>query len=324
MGSSMLKQSIPLVNAQRPLVDTGNNDELHNNILNETFKYDEGKVTEIDENKVTITLPDGEKTEVLRRTAIQSINDVSVYTEPKVKVGQKVKKGDVICGAVGLQEDTYKMGLNTLVLFHAMYGLVNEDALVVSESYANRMTHYSIIDLSLDIKNSTSLKWIAPIGTRVRTGDSIITVFKAVRLDEINRTLNEKLGGLFGEEGTDLTQYTIEDFLKVPNNIEEAYVSDVMIQENKKVRIPRNVKKPDYSFARESEKVMKEYDKNKDRKPIYDRFPEYVAADTLDPINLDNKNYKVVYTLRIRLIKVTGLMCGSKVTNRSKFLQAVI
>ena len=216
------------------------------------------------------------------------------------------------------------MGLNTLVLFHAMYGLVNEDALVVSESYANRMTHYSIIDLSLDIRNSTSLKWIAPIGTRVKSGDAVATIFKAVRLDEINRTLNEKLGGLFGEEGTDLTQYTIEDFLKVPNNIEEAYVSDVMIQENKKVRVPKNVKKPDFSFARESEKVMKEYDKNKDRKPIYDKFPEYVAADTLDPINLDNKNYKVVYTLRIRLIKVTGLMVASKVTNRSKFLQAVI
>ena len=316
MGSSMLKQSIPLVNAQRPLVDTGNTEELHTNILNEQFEYDEGKVVEIDSDKVTIELPNGEKTEVLRRTAIQSINDVSVYTEPKVKVGQKVKKGDVICGAVGLQDDTYKMGLNTLVLFHAMFGYVNEDALVVSESYANRMTHYSIIDLSIDIKNSTSLKWIAPIGTRVRSGDSIVTIFKAVRLDEINRTLNEKLGGLFGEEGTDLTQYTIEDFLKVPNNIEEAYVSDVMIQENKGVRIPRNVKKPDFSFARESEKVMKEYDKNKDRKPIYDRFPEYVASDTLDPINLDNKNYKVVYTLRIRLIKVTGLMIASKVTNR--------
>lgn len=311
-----MKQSIPLANAQRPLVDTGNNEELHDNIFNEKFKYDKGKVTKIDEDKVVIQLPDGTDTEVLRRTALQSLNDISVYSEPKVKVGQTVKRDDVICGAVGLEKDTYKAGLNTLVLFHAMFGLVNEDALVVSESYAKRMTHYSIIDLSIPVKTSTSLKWIAPIGTKVQSGSDIVTFFKTVRLNEVNRALNEKLGGLFGEEGEDLTQYTTEEYFKVPNNIEEAYVSDVMIQENKKPLIPKSVKAPDYTLAHQSEKVIKEYEENKNRKVIYDKFPEYVAADTLDPINVEREKYKIVYIVRIRLIKVTGLMVGSKVTNR--------
>lgn len=316
MGCSMLKQAIPLANAERPLVDTGNNEELHDNIFNEKFKYDKGKVTKIDEDKVVIQLPDGTNTEVLRRTALQSLNDISVYSEPKVKVGQVVKKDDIICGSVGLEKDTYKAGLNTLVLFHAMFGLVNEDALVVSESYAKRMTHYSIIDLSIPVKTSTSLKWIAPIGTKVKSGSEIVSLFKTVRLNEVNKALNEKLGGLFGEEGEDLTQYTTEEYLKVPNNIEEAYVSDVMIQENVKPLIPKSVKKPDYTLAHQSEKVIKEYNDTKDRKIIYDKFPEYVAADTLDPINVDRDKYKVVYIVRIRLIKVTGLMVGSKVTNR--------
>lgn len=311
-----MKQSIPLANAERPLVDTGNNEELRDNIFNEKFKYDQGKVTKIDEDKVVIQLPDGTDTEVLRRTALQSMNDISVYSEPKVKVGQVVKKDDIICGAVGLEKDTYKAGLNTLVLFHAMFGLVNEDALVVSESYARRMTHYSIIDLSIPVKTSTSLKWIAPIGTKVKSGSDIVTLFKTVRLNEVNKALNEKLGGLFGEEGEDLTQYTTEEYLKVPNNIDEAYVSDVMIQENVKPIIPKSVKAPDYTLAHQSEKVIKEYEESKDRKIIYDKFPEYVAADTLDPINMDRDKYKVVYTVRVRLIKVTGLMVGSKVTNR--------
>lgn len=311
-----MKQSIPLANAERPIVDTGNNEELRDNIFNEKFKYDQGKVTKIDEDKVVIQLPDGTNTEVLRRTALQSMNDISVYSEPKVKVGQVVKKNDIICGAVGLEKDTYKAGLNTLVLFHAMFGLVNEDALVVSESYARRMTHYSIIDLSIPVKTSTSLKWIAPIGTKVKSGSDIVTLFKTVRLNEVNKALNEKLGGLFGEEGEDLTQYTTEEYLKVPNNIDEAYVSDVMIQENVKPVIPKSVKAPDYTLAHQSEKVIREYEESKDRKIIYDKFPEYVAADTLDPINMDRDKYKVVYTVRVRLIKVTGLMVGSKVTNR--------
>lgn len=311
-----MKQSIPLVNAQRPLVDTGNNEELINNIMNERFKYESGTVKKIDEDKVTIELKDGTETEVLRRTALQSMNDISVYTEPKVKVGQTVKQGDVICGAVGLENDTYKAGLNTLVLFHAMFGLVNEDALVVSESYAERMCHYSIIDLNINVRNSMSLKWMAPIGTRVKSGDSIVTLFKAVRLDEVNKALNEKLGGLFGEEGKDLTQYTVEDSLKVPNNIDEAYISDILVQENKKPNIPKSQKAPDYTFSHQSQKVIDEYEKNKDRSPIYAKFPEYVAADTLDPINMDPDNFKVVYTIRVRLIKKTILMVGSKVTNR--------
>lgn len=318
MGCSMLKQSIPLTNAQRPLVDSGSYEELEKNTLNEKFAYDSGKVVGIDDNHVTIRLDDKDKSEIKmpRRTAIQSQNDISVYTEPKVKVGQKVKRGDIITGAVGLEKDTYKSGLNALVLFSAYKGLVNEDALVVSESFADRMRHYSLIDLVIPVKTSTALKWIAPIGTKVKSGDNIVTLFKGVRLDEINRTLNEKLGGLFGEEGKDLTEYTIEEHLKVPNNIDEAWVSDVMIQEQKKPKVPKSVKSPDFTLAHQSAKVIKEYEESKDRKIIFDKFPEYVASDTLDPIIMDPNDYKVVYSVRIRLIKKTGLMLGSKVTNR--------
>ena len=39
-----MKQSIPLPNAQRSIVDTGNVEELPDNVLNEKFKYPKGKV----------------------------------------------------------------------------------------------------------------------------------------------------------------------------------------------------------------------------------------------------------------------------------------
>ena len=72
------------------LADTGNYDDLDRNVLNEKFKYPEGVVKDITPDDIVIELPDGGITKVARRTAIQSINDVSVYTEPKVKVGDKV------------------------------------------------------------------------------------------------------------------------------------------------------------------------------------------------------------------------------------------
>lgn len=316
MGSSMLKQSIPLTNAERPLVDTGNTVELNDNVLNEKFREEEGTVKEINEESVVIELPNKDTVEVPRRTAIQSVNDVDVYTEPKVKVGDKVKKGDVITGAVGLEKDTYKAGINANVLFHAMFGYVNEDALVVSESFSKKMCSYSVIDLCIDVKTTEAIKWIAPIGTRVKSSDSVVIIHKAVRLDEINRQLQDKLSGIFGDE-RDLSEYTIENSLKVPNNIEEAYVSDVLVQENKKPKINKGMKMPDLTFSHTSKDIIDEYMGNKDRrKVIYEKYPEYIASDVLDPVSLEDKSYKVVYTVRVRLIKRTNLMVGSKLTNR--------
>lgn len=316
MGTSMLKQSIPLANSQRPLVDTGRSEELANNVLNEKYDEESGTVTSITEDKITIKSKSGKISEYLRKTAIKSQNDVAVFTEPKVKVGQKVKRGDIITGEIGNTFEAYKSGVNALVLFHAYFGLVNEDALVVSESLANRMTSYSIIDYSINITDQKCLKWIAPIGTKVKSKDAIVSLYRAVRLDNVIKALNDKLGGFYGESDLN-TACTVED-LTVGNNIDEGYVSDVMIQYNANPVISTKDKKPDYTFALSSQKEIDDYmsDFDKKRKVIYDQFPEYVAADRLRPINMNPSEFKTVYTVRVRIIKKTIAMIGSKITNR--------
>ena len=315
MGSSMLKQAIPLPNAQRPLVDSGNYEDLKDNVLNEKFRYPEGKVVDINEDDVVIELPDKKIVKVARRTGIQSLNDVTVFTEPKVKVGQKVKEGDIICGPHEIDGDTVKTGVNTTVLFHAYNGLVHEDAVVVSESYADRMACYQLIDISIDVKNLSAIKWMAPIGTPVKYKDVVVTLLKTNRLDKLNQAINDKFGI---EDDAAMNGLLTEQYLTVPNNIEDAVVSDILVQENidRLAKKSKNIKTPDYSWSLSSAKVIKEYEKNKDRQVIYDNYPEYIASDTLDPINLDEKTYKVVYTIRVRLIKRQRLVVGSKITNR--------
>lgn len=317
MGTSMLKQSIPLVNAERSLVETGNSEELKRNVMNECYDEDESaKVTSVTDESVIVKTKSGKEIEYPRKTAVQSLNNVCIYTEPKVKVGQTVKKGDVITGAVGNTMDTYKAGINSLVLFHAYHGLVNEDALVVSESYANKMIHYSIIDLEVDIKNLAALSWIAPIGTKIKSGDKIVIYNKIAKLDEANRALLEKFNGIYGSNGQFTNLFT-ERSLDVPNNIDEGYVSDVKIQlvNNK----PAKGQIIDRSFALTSDRVIDAYMKtiDKERKDkIFKNFPEYIAIDKLRNVNTEEKNPAVVYNVRIRIIKKTGLMKGSKVTNR--------
>jgi hypothetical protein len=313
MGAGMLKQSIPLVEAQRPLVDTGRGEELVDNILNDKFKHDKGTVVDIDEDNVLIKLD--KTSEIIkfpRKSAIKGNNDVCVYTTPKVKKGQKVKKGDVITGAhnLDLDNNVYRSGLNALVLFHAYHGLVNEDALVVSESFANRMRHYSIIDISFPVNDKCAIKWIAPVGTRVKSKMDVVTLNKAINFDKVNKNLADNLG-VFDLEGL-----VTEVYKAIPNNIEEAVISDVSIQKLENPIIPGNVKAVDYTFSHTSDKVIKEYMDNMDRSVIYKEFPEYVAADRLKPTVMNREDYSIVYTINIRLIKITKIMCGSKVTNR--------
>ena len=317
MGTSMLKQSIPIANAQRPLVDSGNYDDLKDNIMNERFEEDEGKVKEITPSDVIIELPDKTEVKIKRRTAMQSIHDISVYSEPKVTVGQKVKKGDVICGAHEIDKDTVKSGVNALVLFHAYHGLVNEDALVLSESFAKRIICYSIIDISIDVNISNKIKWIAPIGTHVSSLDSVVTLWKAQNLSSINQVFFDKLGSIFKDaDGNDISRLMTEQNLTVPNNIEDAVVSDVLIQENVKPSIPKTVSKPDYSFAKSSKEYIDEYEKNKNRDVMYRDYPEYVASDLLNEVDMSEKSYKTVYTIRVRLIKNSKAVVGEKITSR--------
>ena len=323
MGSSMLKQAIPLVNAERSLVDTGNNEELSSYALNENFKYDSGKVKSITEDEIEVEVVDGKKKKTvkyLRKTASKGHNDVNIFFEPKVKIGQKLKRGDVVTGPTEIGSDTVKSGINALVLFHAMFGHEYEDAVVVSESFAKKMCHYSIIDITRKVYYNEAIKWIPSIGTKVKSKDSVLTLNRANALDETNKRLQEQLGGLFdaGNESLDISDRLITEVkVPVPNNIDDAIVSDVSISEMKKPEIRKSVKVPDYTYARTSRKYISAYEAAKDRKIIYDKYPEYVAANTFkEEVKMDPKEYQVVFLVRIRLIKRTELMLGSKLTNR--------
>jgi hypothetical protein len=315
MGSSMLKQAIPITHAEKALVSPGVREELKTNIENEFYDDDEpGKVTAVTDTSVIVKSKSGKEYEFLRKTALKSTYDICVYTEPKVKVGQTVKKGDVITGDIENTGESYKSGVNTLVLFHAYHGLVNEDAVVVSQSYSEKLSHYSIIDFEVDIKNMAALTWIAPIGTKVKSGDELVIYNKIAKIDNNIRAFLER--GLYGTD-KQFDNIFSERSLTVSNNIDEAYVSDVYIQE---------VSNPapkgaiiDKTFGYTSKPVIEAYMKDKEeqrKKIIFKDFPEYVAVDKLRKIDTSEKDYRVLYNVRVRIIKKSGLVKGSKIVNR--------
>lgn len=314
MGTSMLKQSVQLIHAERPLVDTGNNEDMNSNVIADRFQGTEGEVTDVTTDEVIIKDNDGRIHKIPKRSHIASLNNISVFSEAKVKKDDKVKNGDVIVGGVTIEKDTVKAGINANVLFHAYHGLINEDAVVVSESFADKMAHYSLIDLTINVKTNTAINWIAPIGTVVRFKDPVVKCRKTAVLNQVNKIIKDKLG--------DILQYDIDDYtedfnLVVPNNIEQATVADVKIIKNKPI-VPGSVKTPDYTYAETSEDVMKEYFKSYDsqRKVIIDNYPEYISDDTLKDFDVDRHEYKLVYVVKVRLIVYNRLKIADKLTNR--------
>lgn len=315
MGTSMIKQSIQLIHAERPLVDTGNNEELNKNVIADRYQGTEGEVVEVTNTDVVIKDDNGDTYKIPKRSYIPSLNQISVYSESKVKVGDRVKNGDVIVGGVTIEKDTAKVGINANVLFHAYHGLINEDAVVVSESFADRMAHYSIVDLSINVKTNSAIKWIAPIGTVVRFKDTLVRCRKTAVLNEVNRIIRDKLGDIMN---LSIDDYTEDYNLIVPNNIEQAVVADVMVTKNSNPIIPKNVKSPDYTYSETSEEFTKEYfkDYEKNRKIIVENYPRYISDDSLKEIDIDRYEYKLVYVVRVRLIVYNRLKIADKLTNR--------
>lgn len=314
MGTSMIKQSIQLINAEKPLVDTGNNEDLPKNVISDRYPGTEGEVSEITPTEVVIKDDNGKTYKIPKRSYIPSVNNISVYSESKVKVGDRVKSGDVIVGGVNIEKDTVKVGVNANVLFHAYHGLINEDAVVVSESFADKMAHYSLVDLSINVKTNSAINWIAPIGTAVRFKDPIVKCKKTAVLNEVNRIINNKLGDIIN---TSIDDYTEPYDLIVPNNIEQAVVADVKIQKNNPI-VPKNKSVPDYTYSETSQAVIDEYFKTYDkyRKIIVDNYPVYISDDTIKDFEIDRYEYKLVYVVKIRLIVYNRLKIADKLTNR--------
>lgn len=319
MGASMLRQSITLMDPDKPLVDTGNNSELAENVMTERYNGTKGKVIDITEDEVIIKDEASDNPiRIKKHSVIKSINNVGLFSSAKVKVGDTVKNGDIIISAVGIEPDTARTGINAKVLFHAYKGLTNEDAVVVSESYSRKLAHYSIIDIDINIRANSKVEWILTPGTRVKSKDILVKIVKTGRLNEVNAILNEKLGGLIkDDDGNPLSSYVIDNSVVVPNNISNAVVSDVLIKRNNP-KFPRSGKDNEktLTFARTSEEVLTAYEENYDRTAVYEEFPDYISQDRLQDFITDKEDLRLVYVIKVRLIVMNELKVGDKLTNR--------
>ena len=149
-GARFVNQEMPLVNREAPLVQSLDPESEDGKSFEEQYgarvgaKYfndDEGEVVSVDADKIGIKLPDGTKKTVNLYHNFPFNRKTAITNQAAVKVGDKLKRGQLLAASNYTdQNGTQSMGLNARVALVPYKGFSMDDAIVVSESFAKRMT----------------------------------------------------------------------------------------------------------------------------------------------------------------------------------------
>ncbi|NNK80764.1 MAG: DNA-directed RNA polymerase subunit beta, partial [Flavobacteriales bacterium] len=143
MGSNMMRQAVPLMKPDAPIVGTGLEPLVARDSRVLLTSEGNGKVEYVDSSKIVIRYNRSDLEKLLSfeedvkeypLTKFQKTNQGSIINlRPTVKLGQKVSKGDVLCEGYGTEKGELALGRNLKVAFMPWKGYNFEDAIVISE-----------------------------------------------------------------------------------------------------------------------------------------------------------------------------------------------
>jgi len=221
MGSNMQRQAVPLLYTESPLVGTGMEYRTAKDSGAVVVARNDGVVTSVDSGEIVI----GGKSYKLSKFERSNAN-TCVNQRPIVKLGDKVKIGEVIADGPATQEGELALGKNVLVAFMPWRGYNFEDAILLSEKLVAEDKYTSVHieefeieardtrlgneEITRDIPNVSedALKdldenGIIRIGAHVEPGD--ILVGKVTPKSETELSPEEKLlRAIFGEKAGDV------------------------------------------------------------------------------------------------------------------------
>ena len=139
MGSNMMRQAVPLLDAERPFVATGLEGRIARDSGVLVLATDSGVVTYVSAEKIIVTnekagtkKKDCERVYKLNKF-MRSNAGTCVNQKPVVKVGQKIRLGDVLADGPATAKGELSLGRNVLVAFMPWCGCNFEDAILISE-----------------------------------------------------------------------------------------------------------------------------------------------------------------------------------------------
>jgi len=228
MGSNMQRQAVPLLTTEPPIVATGMERAVAENSGMVVKARRDGVVTYVDSQRIVID--DVDEYELKK---FKGLNERTCLNQkPLVRVGDRVKKGQIIADGPATRNGELALGKNVLVAFMTFDGYNYEDAIVISERLVKedvftsihieeyevevRETRLGREEFTRDIPNVSEKalrnldeNGIVRIGTRVGPGD--ILVGKVSPKSKTELTPEEKLlYAIFGRAGEDVKNDSLE------------------------------------------------------------------------------------------------------------------
>jgi len=226
MGSNMQKQATPVLIPEAPVVATGIETHAAKNTGRLVLASEAGEVTYVDARKVTVEGKDGKKKDYKLQGLTQTNQNSAFMQRPSVRLGDKIKKDDVLADCSSTDNGQLALGQNARVAFMSWNGANYEDAIIISERLVEeaKFTTVHIEDFDCvvrdtklgaevtthDIPNVGEMRLknldeegVIRIGAEVRPGD--ILVGKVTPKGETQLTPEERLlRSIFGDKAKDV------------------------------------------------------------------------------------------------------------------------
>jgi len=242
MGSNMMRQAVPLVRPETPIVGTGLEAQVIQDSRILIVAEGDGVVEYVDANEIVIryTRTDEEKfvsfDDDVKRYQLpkyrKTNQNTTINLTPIVKKGEKVVKGQVLTEGYGTKNGELALGRNLKVAFMPWKGYNFEDAIVISEKVVQediftsvhideyllevRDTKRGMEELTSDIPNvseeatkNLDENGLIRIGAQIRPGD--ILIGKITPKGESDPSPEEKLlRAIFGDKAGDVKDASLK------------------------------------------------------------------------------------------------------------------
>jgi len=162
MGARMTSQALPLEEAEAPYVQTASKDgtSLHKQmgpVVGARVSPVGGVVTKISPDFIELAADDGKKRRIDLYNNYPTARKTMIHNEPTVKKGQRIKEGDLVAKSNFTSDDgTAAVGRNLRTAFAIAEGNTIEDAFVISESAAKKLTSQHLYKHDVDLKDLES------------------------------------------------------------------------------------------------------------------------------------------------------------------------
>ena len=335
MGSNMMRQAVPLLKPESPLVGTGIEGDVALDSGVTIVAKRNGVVDKIDGKRIVVKATEEKDlsksgVDIYNLMKFQRSNqNTCINQKPLVKWGDVIKKGDIIADGPATKLGELALGKNVTVAFMPWQGYNFEDSILISERCVTddvftsihieeyelmaRDTKLGTEEITRDIPNVSeeSLKnldesGIVYVGAEVKQGD--ILVGKVTPKGETASSPEEKLlRSIFGEKATDVRDTS----LKLPPG-SSGVVVDVRVFNRHGVEKDERaiaIERYEIESVQEDKQVEEEIlarniklrlNEILKKEPLEKSYKDLKSGDTLNNEMLENLNIKEYWKLKFK------------------------